>query len=281
MVVHTPSELAWDYYRQFQNFYSHCLSFADKRVADWPLMSSPMYTIYLCVAYLVFVAVVPQIMAKRKPLESRTALLIYNFAMVALNLYIFVELLTSALKSNYNWVCTPVDYSNDPLALRMAAGLWWYYISKPIEFFDTIMFILRKKTRQVTFLHVYHHVTMPLLWWIGIKWVAGGQSFFGAMVNSSVHVIMYTYYGLAAMGPEMQKHLWWKKHITHYQLIQFVWGMLHCAVSLYVDCPFPSWMQYTCICYAGSFLVLFSNFYIMNYLNKPKKEEQNGKLKSQ
>ena len=30
-------------------------------------------------------------MAKRKPLESRTALLIYNFAMVALNLYIFVE----------------------------------------------------------------------------------------------------------------------------------------------------------------------------------------------
>ena len=38
-------------------------------------------------------------------------------------------------------------------------------------------------------------------------------------MNSSVHVIMYTYYGLAAMGPEMQKHLWWKKHITHYQLV--------------------------------------------------------------
>ena len=34
---------------------------SDKRVADWPLMSSPMYTIYLCVAYLVFVAVVPQV----------------------------------------------------------------------------------------------------------------------------------------------------------------------------------------------------------------------------
>ena len=39
------------------------------------------------------------------------------------------------------------------------------------------------------------------------------------MVNSSVHVIMYMYYGLAAMGPEMQKRLWWKKHITHYQLV--------------------------------------------------------------
>ena len=116
------------------------------------------------------------------------------------------------------------------------------------------MFILRKKDRQVTFLHVYHHVTMPLLWWIGIKWVAGksqilvilvkrleqfslklilscelfditltllpgGQSFFGATLNSSVHVFMYSYYALSALGPHMQKHLWWKKHITHYQLV--------------------------------------------------------------
>ena len=30
---------------------------------------------------------------------------------------------------------------------------------------------------------------------------------------------MYTYYGLSTMGPEMQKHLWWKRHITHYQLV--------------------------------------------------------------
>ena len=28
---------------------------------------------------------------------------------------------------------------------------------------------------QVTFLHVYHHASMAYLWWIGIKWVAGGQ----------------------------------------------------------------------------------------------------------
>ena len=35
---------------------------SDKRVADWPLMSTPMYTIYLCVAYLLFVALAPQVM---------------------------------------------------------------------------------------------------------------------------------------------------------------------------------------------------------------------------
>lgn len=279
----TPTELFWDYSDQFQDLYKYWLSFADKRVGEWPLMGSPVCTMYLCAAYLLFVAIVPQIMEKRKPLDSRTAMIVYNFTMVALNLYIVIELMTCAIRSNYNWLCTPVDYSHDPLAIRMAAALWWYYISKPIEFFDTVMFILRKKTRQVTFLHVYHHVTMPLLWWIGIKWVAGGQSFFGALINSTVHVLMYTYYGLSAFGPEIQKHLWWKRHITHAQLIQFVWGIIHCGTSIYIGCPFPQWMQWTCIGYAGSFLVLFTNFYLSNYSSPPSSAtaQQNGKIKSQ
>lgn len=38
-----------------------------------------------------------------------------------------------------------------------------------------IFFILRKKHSQVTFLHVYHHATMIFNWWLGVKYVAGGQ----------------------------------------------------------------------------------------------------------
>ena len=38
-------------------------------------------------------------------------------------------------------------------------------------------------------------------------------------INSFVHTIMYLYYGLAAMGPHMQKYLWWKKHLTKVQLV--------------------------------------------------------------
>jgi len=40
---------------------------------------------------------------------------------------------------------------------------------------DTLFFIVRKKNNQVSFLHVYHHASMFPLWWIGVKWVAGGQ----------------------------------------------------------------------------------------------------------
>lgn len=42
---------------------------------------------------------------------------------------------------------------------------------------------------------------------------------FHAMVNSSVHIIMYFYYGLAAAGPRFQKFLWWKKYMTAIQLV--------------------------------------------------------------
>lgn len=38
-------------------------------------------------------------------------------------------------------------------------------------------------------------------------------------MNSFVHVIMYAYYGLSAMGPQFAKFVWWKKHLTKIQLV--------------------------------------------------------------
>ena len=45
------------------------------------------------------------------------------------------------------------------------------------------------------------------------------SAFFVAMLNSFVHIFMYTYYGLAAIGPHMQKYLWWKRYLTRMQLV--------------------------------------------------------------
>lgn len=45
------------------------------------------------------------------------------------------------------------------------------------------------------------------------------SAFFIGLINSFVHVIMYSYYGLSAIGPHMQKYLWWKKYITMLQLV--------------------------------------------------------------
>lgn len=72
---------------------------------------------------------------------------------------------------------------------------------------------------QVTFLHVYHHATMALYAWSYLKFAAGGQGAILALLNSAVHVVMYTYYFLSGLGPRFQKYLWWKKYVTTMQLV--------------------------------------------------------------
>lgn len=59
-----------------------------------------------------------------------------------------------------------------------------------------------------------------LLWKkeINIKWFISAA--FPAIVNSFIHVLMYSYYGLAAIGPHMNKYLWWKKYLTMIQLVR-------------------------------------------------------------
>jgi elongation of very long chain fatty acids protein 4 len=124
-------------------------------------------------------------------------------------------------------------------SLQIRRAIWWYYFSKLLEFTDTFFFVIRKKVDQLSFLHVYHHSTMFTFWWIGVKWVPSGSSktriftlitksdylsthtaFLPAMANSFIHVLMYTYYGLAALGPHMNKYLWWKKYLTIIQLVR-------------------------------------------------------------
>uniref|UniRef100_A0A3B3HH29 Elongation of very long chain fatty acids protein 4 n=2 Tax=Oryzias latipes TaxID=8090 RepID=A0A3B3HH29_ORYLA len=245
--------------------YKWSLTIADKRVEKWPLMDGPLPTLAISTSYLLFLWLGPKYMKNREPFQLRKTLVIYNFSMVFLNLFIFKELFMAARAAQYSYICQPVDYSEDPNEVRMAGALWWYFISKGIEYLDTVFFILRKKFSQVTFLHVYHHCTMFTLWWIGIKWVAGGQSFFGAHMNALIHVLMYLYYGLASCGPKIQKYLWWKKYLTIIQMVQFHFTIGHTALSLYVNCDFPHWMHYSLICYAITFIILFGNFYYQTY----------------
>ena len=49
-------------------------------------------------------------------------------------------------------------------------------------------------------------------------------AFFHPLLNTGVHVLMYTYYGLAALGPQWQHYLWWKKYLTALQLVSQHWG---------------------------------------------------------
>ena len=62
---------------------------------------------------------------------------------------------------------------------------------------------------------------MPMHWWFAVKFVPGGHGTFHAMFNSFVHIFMYAYYCLSAMGPEYTKYLFWKKYMTTLQMVIF------------------------------------------------------------
>lgn len=152
------------------------------------------------------------------------------------------------------------------ISFQMASGCWWYYFSKFTEFFDTLFFVLRKRNDQVSTLHVIHHGIMPVSVWWGVKFTPGGHSTFFGLINTFVHIVMYSYYLLAAMGPKVQKYLWWKKYLTVLQMVQFVAVMLHAFQLLFKnECNFPIAFAYFIGAHAVMFYFLFSNFYKQTY----------------
>ncbi|XP_014914123.1 ELOVL fatty acid elongase 8a isoform X3 [Poecilia latipinna] len=163
-------------WQKLQLFYQGILENGDKRTDNWLLVYSPVPITCIFLCYLITIWAGPKLMANRRPVNLKPVLVVYNFAMVCLSAYMFYEFTASSWLAGYSLLCQPVDYSNNPLALRMARVCWWFYFSKVIELSDTIFFILRKKNSQLTFLHVYHHATMIFNWWTGVKYVAGGQS---------------------------------------------------------------------------------------------------------
>ena len=157
--------------------------------------------------------------------------------------------------------------------MRMARACYIYYLTKFVEFADTFFFIARKKFGHVSRLQLIHHGIMPFMSFITVRWLPGGQESFGGWFNALVHVIMYSYYFLAALGPHMQKYLWWKKYLTTFQMIQFVcvWTKSMVVVTGVVDCGYPWQFCAASVCVTTTFFLLFSEFYVQNYLKKKNK----------
>ncbi|XP_056319808.1 ELOVL fatty acid elongase 8b [Danio aesculapii] len=262
-------ESAW---QRLESMHQWIVENGDKRTDPWLLVYSPVPIICIFLCYLGVIWIGPKLMKNMEPVNLKGLLIVYNFAMVGLSVYMFHEFLVTSWLANYSYLCQPVDYSTSPLGMRMANVCWWFFFSKVIELSDTVFFILRKKNSQLTFLHVYHHGTMIFNWWAGVKYVAGGQSFFIGLLNTFVHILMYSYYGLAALGPHLQKYLWWKRYLTSLQLVQFILLTVHTGYNLFTECEFPDSMNAVVFAYCVSLIILFSNFYYQSYIKRKSKK---------
>jgi hypothetical protein len=80
---------------------------------------------------------------------------------------------------------------------------------------------------------------------------------------------MYFYYFLTSYSDEIKKSLWWKKHITQVQLIQFVLLFLYCVIgTFHVDCDNPRVFLIVGIVQSVVMMSMFGDFYYKAYLKK-------------
>ena len=134
----------------------------------------------------------------------------------------------------------------------------------------------RKKFGHISLLHVVHHGLMPLSCWTGPRFLPGGHSTFFGMANVFVHFFMYLYYMMAAMGPQYAKYIWWKRHMTNLQMIQFVAIFIHgFQLFFYDDCDYPIQFGYFIGAHGVLFFILFSRFYYTEYLTPSGKAKRN------
>ncbi|RZC34882.1 elongation of very long chain fatty acids protein, partial [Asbolus verrucosus] len=178
------------------------------------LLESPLQPIAVSFLYLVFIYKIgPKLMENRKPFDLRKIIIAYNISQIVTNVVLFKMFFNVA--PHLNILCSPsADLSNNSTATLMLKPHYYYTLLKYYDLTETIFFVLRKKRRQISYLHVHHHIGMLAAAWISCKYFPGGQALYVGLYNTFVHTVMYCYYLLTAWNSDYGRGAWWKKYIT-------------------------------------------------------------------
>jgi len=219
------------------------------------LTQTPLFMFGMMCNYLCMIYGLKQFMRERREMTYKFPIQLYNIVQVFYNLYIILGLYDAYPLDNFYGI--NLVYND-----KIKYYVWLHYMSKYLDYFDTIFMLLRKKNSQVTFLHVYHHATVIIPWgWIVSGGHANGTAGFGALINAFVHMIMYSHYFWTSFGYRNPL----KRFITQIQIGQFFLCSGHSLAVILYEKYVPA--KYACgeILYHMQMIYLFSNFYSSSY----------------
>ncbi|CAH0627412.1 unnamed protein product [Chrysodeixis includens] len=256
---------------------------ADKRTNFYPLMASPSLIMLIVTVYLKFCTDYgPRFMKNRPAYTLKYPIMLYNIFQVVLSIVLVKAGVRYLFSKEYSFFCDPITDSMDDRYVETAHHSWLYFIAKITELLDTIFFVFRKKSRQISTLHLFHHSMVVAFGWFMAKYFPVGPIVLVGTLNSFIHIIMYSYYFVAGLGPQYQKYLWWKQYLTLMQLIQFVIVIIHNLLALYNShCNYPKQIHVFIIMNTGYIFYMFSQFYYESYIKAKPKKDDDGKTKIQ
>jgi len=249
----------------------------DPLTSSWPLINKPSEPLLLISAYLCVVLTWRSLLvAKRSQTGKATSapakasafeftptnlvVVSHNLFLTALSVYMCVGCFSEAIANNYSLF----GNAYSPKQTRMAWYVYVFYVSKFLEFADTLIMLWKGNVQQVSLLHVYHHASIAPIWWIIARSAPGGEAYWSAGLNSLVHVIMYSYYCAAALKVD-KKYLGWAKYLTQFQMAQFASNMVQSSYDVLFPGAYNSALVHLLFFYMISLLILFGSFYRKRY----------------
>jgi len=190
---------------------------------------------------------------------------IYNLTQVILCGWMVYRAIVEHRRRGFALVCNVHDLAEDGIAFISHC----FYLSKALDFVDTMFMIIKGNWRQVSFLHVYHHFSIFLFYWLNAQCNYDGDAYFSIVLNGSIHFIMYGYYFATAFNVSVPMFI--KKTITNSQLTQFCLMEAQGVALLTMEgCGASRRVTILYMVYISTMLVLFMNFKRQNY-KKPVK----------
>lgn len=219
------------------------------------VLSNTMLSLYISPLYLLAIPFVYLYTNKIKPVIP---MLVYNFIQVAVNTCVWVPLLITMVPQSTGPFMINVP-SNNAIIQR---ATYVHYLTKYLDLFDTLFIALSKNKRQLSFLHVYHHASIVVVWDLLVSHgVNDGTIGTPALVNSFVHTVMYSHYLIQSFGYKNPFKVW----VTRVQLMQFVYLFFQSIAMIHHETVMPKYYGYIQLVYQVQMLFLFGNFYIDTY----------------
>ncbi|XP_055920211.1 elongation of very long chain fatty acids protein 1-like [Eupeodes corollae] len=244
-------------------------------------INSPIPMIVILASYLLIILKIgPEIMKSRPAFQLKSYIVIYNILQVLCCIYLVYKIVVINLPTLTFWKCAYFQPGSIEEKDFNHISYFTFWL-KASELSETIVFVLRKKQRQVSFLHVFHHCSTLFLVYQLSRNYKGSSALYSLFLNCNVHIFMYCYYLMAAVLPDkiVSKLTPVKKAITTIQMIQFALILLQVVVSLSKGCKVPPVVLSIYVLIISAFFYMFYDFYKKNYSSRePSTTKKSEKL---